>query len=101
MAALCWSKKREQQIKQTKTVKPYKDELAWQDSPAIFNQIRQYLVDAIFRIHFCLLLNEVELSFTKRKLYVNFLNNCHGNRDRPVAKWSFSVQTAVTSVSCG
>jgi len=26
---------------------------------------------------------------TKRKLYTNFLNNCHGNRDHPVAKLSF------------
>jgi len=26
---------------------------------------------------------------TKRKLYTNFLNNCHRNRDHPVAKLSF------------
>jgi len=66
------------------------DELAWQDSPAIFNQIRQYLVDAIFCIHFCLLLNEVELSFTM----VAHTSRHHQMRRKllafsPVAKLSF------------
>jgi len=68
------------------------DELAWQDSPAIFNQIRQYLVDVIFRIHFCLLLNEVELSFTTvahTSRHLQMTHKLHGNRDRPVAKLSF------------
>ena len=40
------------------------DELAWQDSRAIFNQIWQYLIDVIVRIYLCFFLDEVLLSFS-------------------------------------